>query len=137
MADMWGVTIGVSITLLVLTCAMICVRPLTRNVPINYICLLLFTLLESYMVASVCALSDKQVVFCAAFSTGAIVLAITAYAWTTKRDFVILGPMLLIILGLACALSCLFMFAFFFDTVRVLCTILGVVIYSIYLMIDT
>ena len=66
-------------------------------VPYNYVMLLLFTLCESYLVASSAAVSDESAVVCAAFSTAVIVIGITVFVWFSKVDFTFLGPIVLII----------------------------------------
>ena len=69
--------------------------------------------------------------------TSLIVLAITAFACTTSSDFVILGPILIIIISLSLAMSMLFMFVFMFDKLHTVYCAIGVIIYSIYLVMDT
>ena len=97
MQDNYGLLIACCVGSIVISCAMICFLPLTRMVPYNYIMLLLFTLCESYLVASCAAVSDESAVICAAFSTAVIVLGITVFVWFSKVDFTFLGPIVLII----------------------------------------
>lgn len=58
MDDHTGLLIAACVGSLVVCCTMICCLQLTRMVPINYILLLLFTVCEAYMLASVAAKTD-------------------------------------------------------------------------------
>ena len=55
MHDHWGLLMAACIGSVAISCVMICCIQLTRTVPINYVLILLFTLCEAYMVASVAA----------------------------------------------------------------------------------
>ena len=50
----WWMWIPCFIVILFTEILMLCVKPLRRKVPINYILLLLFTLGEAYMVSALC-----------------------------------------------------------------------------------
>ncbi len=89
------------------------------------------------MVASVAAVSDPQIVLQAAFSTAAITIALTLFACFTNLDFVILGPLLALVLSLAVMMSMIFIFAFQFRLWHSIYCGLGVIFYSIYLIMDT
>lgn len=52
--DGWWMIIPMIFLVLFTEIALICVAPLRRKVPINYILLLLFTLGESWLVAQIC-----------------------------------------------------------------------------------
>ena len=69
--------------------------------------------------------------------TSIIVLSLTAFACCTSMDFVIWGPVLIIIISMALMMSMIFMFVFFWDKLRTFYCAVGVIIYSIYLVIDT
>ena len=61
---------------------------IARTVPTNYILLMVFTVLEAYTVAFVCAtVKDSMIVLTAAVMTAAVVLALTLYAVFTPTDF--------------------------------------------------
>ena len=105
-------------------------------VPINYIMLLMFTLCEAYLVASVAAVSDPEAVICAAFSTAAIVLAIMVFSWFNKVDFTYFAPIIIVVAMSMCMLS-IFIFAFHFRALKVVYCTLGVIIFSLYLLVDT
>jgi len=113
----------------------ICCRDVSRRVPINYILLTVWTVCESVMVATCCSVYDKEVVITAGVLTAAVTIALTIYACTTKTDFTFLGGMLFV--GI-CLLLFFGIFSFAFG--RVLHTfycVLGVFVYSIYLIYDT
>ena len=78
---------------ILLSLTLLCVRKVSRTVPYNYICLFLFTLVESYMISAVCAVyssadSTSWVVLSAAMTAG-VVIGLTIYAFRTKTDFTI------------------------------------------------
>jgi FtsH-binding integral membrane protein len=77
----------------------------------------------------------------AAFSTAAITVAISVYAWTTKSDFTICGPFMLI-LGFTLCTTTLFILIFGLTTGNyrvahmIICGI-AVMLFSFYLIYDT
>ena len=74
-------------------CALVCCN-LHRKVPVNYILLAIFTACVSFIVASACIKYNQLVVFEAATLTAAVVVGITVYAFTTKQDFTVCGPVM-------------------------------------------
>ena len=77
-----------SVISLVISCTLSCVPSVARTVPTNYILLLVFTLLEAYTVAFICAtVKDSMIVLTAAVMTAALVVGLTLYAVFTKTDF--------------------------------------------------
>ena len=73
--------------------------------------------------------------FEAASLTAAVVIALTIYALTTKNDFTVCGPVAYILLILVIMGSILS--AFFGPTLKLLWCILGVFVFSFYIVIDT
>ena len=136
MHDNYGLLIAACIGSIVISCAMICFVQITRMVPYNYVILLLFTLCESYMVASCAAVSDESAVLAAAFSTAAIVIGLTIFVWFAKVDFTFLGPIILII-GLQMAMLSIFIFFFHFKTLKMIYCSLAVILFCFYLIFDT
>lgn len=65
-----GLTIGLSI-------AMFCFNRIARKVPINYICLFLFTLFSTYMIASICSYQSAEVVLIASALTVTVFIGLT------------------------------------------------------------
>ena len=132
----YGLLIAACIGSIVLSCAMICFLQLTRTVPYNYVMLGLFTLCESYLVASCAAVSDPDAVIAAAFSTAAIVIGITVFVYIVKVDFTFLGPIILII-GLQMCMLSIFIFFFHFKTLKMVYCSLAVILFCFYLIFDT
>ena len=69
--------------------------------------------------------------------TACVTVALTLFACCTSMDFVLWGPILIIIISLSVMMSMLFMFVFMFDKMHTFYCTLGVIFYSIYLVIDT
>lgn len=137
-----GVLIGAIIGQIFTSCALICCRSLSRTVPINYILLGIFTLCESYMVAFIAAHYAPHVVVAAAFSTAGVTAAISVYAWTTKNDYTICGPMFLVFMFTACIVSLWILIfsltgAIGFRTGHMILAGFAVIIFSFYLLFDT
>ena len=90
----------------------------------------------SYIVSAICATYDPNIVIMAAIMTTGVTLALTIYAMTTKTDFTVCGGLLFV---LVMSLILFGLFALFFN-VKILYTfycILGVIVYGIYLIMDT
>jgi hypothetical protein len=90
------------------------------------------------MVGVVTAYYDPGVVLMAAIATFVVTAAVTAYAFTTKRDFTWVGS-LIWVFG---ALVFMFFFFFFLDfwnnpVIYIMYNSFGVLIYSVYLIYDT
>jgi FtsH-binding integral membrane protein len=91
--------------------------------------------MEAYVVATICSAYDGRTVLAAAFMTAGVVIALTIYACTTKTDFTVCGG-LMWVLG-----SCFLMFGLFSftfgPTARFVYSLIGVIIFGLYLVIDT
>ena len=129
--------VAAMVTALVVSCTMICCLQLTRMVPINYVLMTIFTLCEAYMLAGVAGKYNHEVVIQAAVTTAGVTLALTMFACFTSADFVLIGPILVLILAMALSMSMLFMFVFMFNKLHTFYCMMGVIIYSIYLIVDT
>jgi FtsH-binding integral membrane protein len=122
-------TIAVEITLL-------CCRSQARTVPNNYILLGIFTIGEAYLVSFISSIYDPKIVLTAAFMTTGVVSAVTFYAYKTERDFTIWGGLL------SAFVMCIIMFMLFAmifrtDFLNLFFCILSVLIFTLYLIIDT
>ena len=60
---------------------------LSKKSPINYILLALFTVSESYLVSSICTISDEWSVLMCGVLTLAVTAGLTLHALTTKKDY--------------------------------------------------
>lgn len=101
----------------------------------------IFTACEAYIVGFISAHYDPEIVVAAASMTAGITLGVSWYAWTTKSDFTICGP-IIFILGITLFLMSMFLliFGFAFGHWRVLHMIfcgIAVILFSFYLIFDT
>jgi hypothetical protein len=114
-----------------------CCKSVSKNIPINYILLSIFTLAESYCLFFVSACYAPEIVITAMVLTAAIVIGLTVYAMTTRTDFTMCGGILFAFLFLFIAFGIL---VWIFGTNKfgymVICFV-GVLLYSIYLIYDT
>ncbi len=110
-----------------------CCRDIARRVPINYILLFIFTLCMSFYLLIICAKYDTSVVITALFLTIGATLGLTLYAWRTERDFTFWGALLF---ALILVLFLSFPLFLLMGGVVIYC-ILGIMIYSVYIIYDT
>ena len=115
-------------------CALLCCG-LDRKVPVNFILLGVFTLCVSWLVAAACVTSEPVAVLEAAALTAAVVIGITIFAFTTKNDFTVCGPVLFV-LGMI-LLTASLLAVIFGPSENLLFCCLGVFLFSFYLIIDT
>ncbi len=131
-----GLIIAAFVGQIVSSIALLCCRSVARKVPINYILLGIFTICEAYIVAFIAARFDPQIVMVAAFTTAGMTIGITVYAFTTKSDFTILGPLLFVI-GFTLAFASIFFFVFASRAMHIVWCIIAVILFSFYLLFDT
>ncbi|CAG9311312.1 unnamed protein product [Blepharisma stoltei] len=118
-------------------CFLLCSKKLARKVPTNYIILSIFTLCESLIVGAIASFYDPVSVFIAALMTLGATLGLTAYAMYAKQNFnALLGILFSFVFSI---LIFGILIAIFFDThaLDTLICLGWVVIYSIYIVIDT
>lgn len=125
------VVIGVYIASI---CGLACCG-LDKTVPLNYSLLAVFTFCVSWIVSASCMHIQPIIVLEAACLTATVVVAITLYAFTTKTDFTVFGP-LIYIFGLVFAVAGLLMSAFGYTHNLLYCSI-GAIFFSFYLLFDT
>ncbi len=128
--------------------SIICCRSCARKVPNNYLLLFIFTLCESYFVAWLCQYytydpmlntfdSDGyRTVGLAGGMTLGITAALTTYAWTTKTDFTRKMGFLWV-LGMTFFMICILSFFFYSYILHMILCALGVLIFGMYLVVDT
>jgi protein lifeguard len=136
MIDNIGLIIAAFVGEIVTSIALLCCRSVSRHVPTNYILLTIFTACEAYIVSFIAARFDPQIVMVAAFATAGMTIGITVYAFTTKSDFTIFGPLLFVI-GFTLAFASIFFFAFAGRTMHIIWCIIAVILFSFYLLFDT
>jgi FtsH-binding integral membrane protein len=126
------ICIGLSVFIAI---PLICCRSVARKVPTNYILLTVWTLCESYMVATCASFYDVKTVVIAAIMTAGVTIALSLYACTTKTDFTYCGGFLfccsaiMLLFGILGLIFGLWMNTFY--------CVLGVALYSLYLIYDT
>lgn len=125
--------LGLNLTTMI---TLICSKKYARTVPINYILLIIFTLSEAYLVASICAVADYRIVLTAAGLTAVVTLALTIYAINTESDITMLGGVLFASLTILVFLT-LVSFFLRLDFIYYICCGLGALVYSVYLVYDT
>lgn len=112
-----------------------CCPGVARKVPGNYILLMTFTFFESVTISYLVSIYPPETVMIAAGLTVAIVVGLTTYACTTKTDFTWCGAILV------CAIILMFflgIFSWIFGGfLRTLYCVLGVFVFSLYLIFDT
>ena len=123
--------IGAFVTLILLCC----VKSIARTVPTNYILLLIFTVCESYLLMIISCTYEPTIVFSAVALTVACTLGLTVYAWTTKKDFTPLVAWMWAVVFTF--IFCGLLFFCFGRNVYIFYCGGGVLIYSIYIIIDT
>ena len=106
-------------------------------VPVNYGLLLLFTLCESYLMAGIAAKTQPEIVAQALGMTAILVISLTLFAWCTPFDFVLCGPVLILCICMSMMLSLIFFFVFSQKQMHAFYIGIGILIYSIYLVMDT
>mmetsp|Transcript_13935 Transcript_13935/g.10045 ORF Transcript_13935/g.10045 Transcript_13935/m.10045 type:complete len:140 (-) Transcript_13935:47-466(-) len=97
--------------------------------------LLAFTLCFGYCVAAICAWYSLDVVLTAAGMTAAIVLGLTLFAFSGLADFTILFGLLVVFLFATLAFAIISIIVLWQD--YILWCYLGVMLYGLYLVIDT
>ena len=138
-----GLYIGCVILALVIQCMLLCCRGFARKTPTNYLLLAVFTICWTIIVGQICAIYDASVVISAALMTAVVTLSLTVYAMFTKSDFTSLcGPFmcwgLLMIICISMLMSTLSFLVFSWtDTYIPFAAGFGVIIYGLFLIIDT
>jgi protein lifeguard len=140
MEQNWGFLLLAIFVVIGTEIALICVRPLARKVPINFILLAIFTFAESYMVSyisSYYAADNSDTVIMAGAGTVLITLACTLYACTTKTDFTMMGGMIWC-LSMSLMMLALFSWIFAFNNFMYnAITALCIFLFGIFLIYDT
>lgn len=115
-------------------CTLVCCG-VDKKVPVNYLLLGVVTFCMSWLVACICTKTDPKIVFEASLLTLAVTLAITVYAFTTTTDFTIFGP-ILFIFGFVFCTAGMLMSCFGYHP-GLLWSVIGVILFSFYLLFDT
>lgn len=129
-----GIAITAAVLSIFLMFAIVCC--FGRSNPTNYILLFYFTVCETYMVGGLTAAYDPKTVMLAGLSTALVVIALTVYAMKTNVPIEVFAAMswVVCLAMLPIAIIGFFMHLPILSTVYCL---LGVLLYSLYLIIDT
>jgi FtsH-binding integral membrane protein len=136
MRDNVGLIVAAFIGEIVTSITLLCCRSVSRHVPTNYILLSIFTLCEAYIVGFIAARFDPNIVAVAAFCTAGMTIGITVYAFTTKNDFTLFGPILFVV-GFTLAFASILFFTVPIQAMHVVWCIIAVILFSFYLLFDT
>eukprot|EP00347_Sterkiella_histriomuscorum_P019127 403342846 len=121
---------------IVIEIALLCCRQLSRTVPTNYYLLGAFTICMGYCVANICTLYDPVSVFSSALMTAGAVGGLTYYAWTTKEDFTIMRGLYSLIFSVL-FLTIIMSFFLYNQIMSLFISVLFVLIFGVYLIVDT
>jgi FtsH-binding integral membrane protein len=116
--------------------ALLCFLDFQRTVPNNYIMLSVFTVCEAYFVAFICSFSDRQTVLLAGAMTITVSIALTLYAFWTRRDFTKMGGMLFVSLCVL-ILASVVLIMVPIKPIRVFLNVVCVILFGFYLVYDT
>ena len=128
---------GLAVSFAALIMLVCCIESLGRRYPHNYVLLSVFTMGQGFNLATYCVMMDAEIILVAAGMTAAITLMLSVFACQTKIDFTGAGPYLYV------ALNCLILFSFVIwfgwapGGARNIYLLLGVLIFSMYLVYDT
>ncbi|KFM63745.1 Protein lifeguard 2, partial [Stegodyphus mimosarum] len=121
---------------IVLMIAMACCDNVRRTFPLNFICLFLFTIVESFLLGVASSVYKADEVMWAAGICAFICLGLTAFAFQTKYDFTMMGGMLFVALLVFVCFGFLVIFIPG-QVVRLVYACIGALIFSMYLVYDT
>lgn len=124
------------VLLFIVMMVLVCCDNVRRSFPINLICLILFTLLESFLLGSAASFYDAESVLIAVGICAVVCLGLTIFAFQTKWDFTMFSGMLLVVLLV------LLMFGFLAILIpskvfHIIYASLGAVVFSMYIVFDT
>lgn len=129
---LWMFIIGTFVIMLVLACC----ESVARKHPINIILLMVFTVLESFLVGVISSVYKIDTVIIAIGITAAVVVALTLFAFQTKYDFTGFGVYLFVfaLILMIFGIVSIFVRSKIMDIVY---ASLGAGLFSMYLIFDT
>jgi hypothetical protein len=107
-----------------------------RNTPCNYLLLTGFTLFESYIVGTIVNIYGPQIVYMPVVVILSLITSLTIYAFTTKKYYTYQGATLFI-LATGLILFGIFYWIYNYDFWYITWCVLGVILYSYYLVYET
>jgi protein lifeguard len=140
-ANLWvrrnpGVMMVAFVVMIITLLSMACCEGVRRKTPMNFIFLGIFTIAQSFMLATVSASYKSNEVVLAVAITAGICFALTLFAFQTKWDFTVMGGILFV------AAIILLVFGFVAmiwpgKIITMLYASAGALIFSVYLIYDT
>lgn len=124
------------VLVIALMITMACCDNVRRTFPLNFICLFLFTVVESFLLGVAASAYNAEEVMWAAGICAFICLGLTAFAFQTKYDFTMMHGMLFVTLLIFVCFGFLVMFLHN-EVVRLIYACIGALIFSLYLVYDT
>ncbi|VVT50253.1 uncharacterized protein SAPINGB_P002677 [Magnusiomyces paraingens] len=109
----------------------------SRSYPINLVFLAGFTAAESYMVGFITSLYDTKIVVEAFFLTFVIFVGLTIFACQSKYDFSQWQGVACTVLFVMIGVGFLMMFFPYSSTAELIYSIIGALLFSLYIVIDT
>lgn len=131
----WAVIIAWIMTIFFLL-AIFFGRKFMCKYPRNYYAMGTFTLLQSYIVAYFCAKYDPISVLIAALLTLSITIALTIYAFKTKRDFTSMGGIVIVLITGTIFFAFLLIFFLAIWSSILICVLISIV-YGVFIIYDT
>jgi len=135
--DNQGLMVMSSIAALAVICIGACKPDMFRTYPTNYIVLGVFTFFQSITVGFATSLYSTSSVLGAFLITMGIFLGLTAYAFTTKRDFTGMGAYLFAALLGMCITGLVFLFILPGNVATMIYSGCGAILFSFYIVYDT
>jgi len=134
--NLWLVYVCSAITIITIF-PMACVRKLRVSVPFNFILLGVFTLAESVSLGMVASLYSPEIVLFATCATGVIVFGLTVFAFQTKIDFTACRGVMMVVLLTFTVVGLAMIFLRGSDRLSAVYGGIGVLVFSLYLIMDT
>jgi len=122
--------------LIVTEIVLVCCEGVRRKHPLNLVVLFVFTCAMSLFAGIICAFYKVEAVAFAAIATALIVLALTIFSFQTKWDITGKGPYLFVIL-IVFMIFGFFTIFFYSRIMQLVYAIIGVLIFSLFLVYDT
>lgn len=124
------------VTYIICMYTLYCYPSVARTTPTNYIVLLIFTLSMGYVTSAMTVFVSIKTVVLASLLTAVIVVALTAYAFTTKTDFTAMGAGLFMF-GALLSMGSLIAWLIGSSFMHFIISICTVALFGAYLIYDT
>lgn len=132
----FGYLIGAFIGYIIVVIVVVCCKHVARQVPINYVLLLILTICMSFIVGFICSFYDVTDVIKAFFIAAVTTFALTVYALTAKVKLSYLVGAMIAVLVAIVVVAILFLVTGFSSSLWAFYCFLAVVIYSLFLIYD-